>query len=107
MKILLDECITKRLKQQLLEYHVFTVVELGLSGIKNGQLMAYCVANNIDILVTIDKNLMHQQNLDKYAITIVVLNSYTSKLEELVEFIPILKAKIPNLQKNKAYLIDK
>jgi len=34
MKILLDECITKRLKKHLSEYEVLTVRELNLSGIK-------------------------------------------------------------------------
>jgi predicted nuclease of predicted toxin-antitoxin system len=34
MKILLDECITKRLKKYLTEFDVFTVRELGLGGVK-------------------------------------------------------------------------
>jgi len=64
MKILLDESVIKRLKKYLEEFEVFTVRELALSGIKNGELMTYCVENKFDILLTIDKNLMHQQNLD-------------------------------------------
>ena len=66
MKILLDECVTKRLKKHLEEFEVLTIRELGLSGIKNGVLMTYCVENNFDILLTLDKNLMFQQNLEKY-----------------------------------------
>ena len=62
MKILLDEYITKSFKKYLEEFEVFTVVELNLSGIKNGKLMSYCVENNFDILLTIDKNLIHQQS---------------------------------------------
>lgn len=49
MKILLDECITKRLKNHLQEFEVYTVRELGLSGIKNGKLMTYCTDNGFDI----------------------------------------------------------
>jgi predicted nuclease of predicted toxin-antitoxin system len=41
MKILLDECVTKRLKKYLEEFEVFTVRALGLSGIKNGKLLAH------------------------------------------------------------------
>lgn len=55
MKILLDECVTKRIKKHLEEYEVFTVRELGIGGIKNGALMTYCVKNRFDILLTIDK----------------------------------------------------
>ena len=70
MKILLDECVTKHLKKHLEEYEIFTVIELALSGIKNGKLMTYCSENGFDILLTIDKNLMFQQNLDKYPVSI-------------------------------------
>jgi hypothetical protein len=107
MRILLDECVTKRLKKHLEEFEVCTVGELELSGIKNGKLMRYCVENDFDILLTIDKNLMYQQNLDKYAVTIVVLNSLTSKLEELITFLPSFKLQVDKLLKYQAYLIDK
>ncbi|WP_221390627.1 DUF5615 family PIN-like protein [Dyadobacter sp. NIV53] len=107
MKILLDECFTKRLKNHLMEFEVSTVRELGLSGTKNGKLMTFCVENNFDILLTIDKNLMFQQNLEKYPVTIVVLNSFTSKIEELISFLPSLKSQVTILQKHKAYIIDK
>ena len=107
MKILLDECVTKRLKKYLEEFEVFTVIELELSGIKNGKLMTYCVENKFDILLTIDKNLLHQQNIEKYTVTIVVLNCFTSKIEELITFLPSFKLQVGELQKHKVYIIDK
>jgi predicted nuclease of predicted toxin-antitoxin system len=107
VKILLDECVTKRLKEHLKEYEVLTVRELNLSGIKNGELMTFCVENNFDILLTIDKNLMFQQNLDQYPVTIVVLNCRTSKIEELITFLPSFKFQLNKFQKQKAYIIDK
>ena len=105
MKILLDECVTKRLKKHLNNFDVFTVRELELSGIKNGKLMAFCSDNNFDVLLTIDKNLMFQQNLEKYPVTIVVFNCISSKIEELVLFIPSFESQINTFQKHKAYLI--
>jgi len=107
MKILLDECVTKRLKKHLEEFEVSTVRELGLSGIKNGKLMDFCTQHGFDILLTIDKNLMYQQNLEKYPVTIVVLNCSTSKIEELITFLPSFKSRVGKLEKQKAYIIDK
>jgi predicted nuclease of predicted toxin-antitoxin system len=107
MKILLDECITKRLKPYLSDFEVYTVTEMKWNGIKNGNLMSLCVDNDFDLLLTIDKNLMFQQNLDKYKLTIVVLNSLTSKIEELVLFLPSFKAQVDKLEKRKAYIIEK
>ncbi len=77
MKILLDECVTKRLKPHLLEYEVFTVSEMRWNGIKNGKLMSLCVDNNFDLLLTIDKNLIFQQNVNEYEMIVVVLNCLT------------------------------
>ncbi len=107
MKILFDECVTKYLKKHLEEFEIFTVRELELSGIKNGKLMAYCVEQNFDILLTIDKNLIFQQNLHKYPVTIVVFNCLSSKIDELVTFLPSFKLQIEKFEKFKAYLIDK
>jgi len=107
MKILLDECITKRLKKHLTEFKVTTVRELGWSGIKNGRLMPLSVENGFDVLITIDKKLIFQQNLDKYPITIVVLDSNSSKLEELVTFLPSFKTQLDGMEKHKAYIIEK
>jgi hypothetical protein len=107
MKILLDECITKRLKKYLKEFDVFTVTELQLSGIKNGTLMSYCVENKFDILLSIDKNLLHQQNIERFVLFIVIFNCVSSKIEELSTFIPSFKLNIENFKKNKAYIIEK
>ena len=107
MRILLDECVTKRLKPHLQELEVFTVSEMKWNGIKNGKLMSLCIENDFDLILTIDKNLMFQQNLDKYKLTIAVLNSLTSKIEELILFMPSFKAQIKKLEKHKAYIIEK
>ncbi len=69
--------------------------------------MTLCVEQQFDLLLTIDKNLMFQQNLQNYSLTIVVLNSHTSKVEELITFLPSFKSQIESLEKFKAYIIDK
>ncbi len=107
MKILLDECVTKHLKLHLNDHEVFTVREMQWSGIKNGKLMGLCVEHGVDILLTIDKNLTYQQNLKAYPVTIVVLNCITSKVEELIAFLPAFRNQIPSFEKRKAYLIER
>lgn len=69
--------------------------------------MVLCVDNNFDLLLTIDKNIMFQQNLDKFKLTVVVLNLSASKIEELVLFIPSFKVRVDKLEKYKAYIIEK
>ena len=106
MKILLDECVTKKLKRHLPEFEVKTVVEMNWSGLKNGSLMKVAVEENFDVLLTIDKNLEFQQNIKKYQLTIVVLDVQKSKIEILLELLPKFKAKISEFEKGKIYLIE-
>jgi predicted nuclease of predicted toxin-antitoxin system len=106
MKILLDECITKKLKRFLADHEVFTVTEMGWNGLKNGKLMAKCVENDFEILLTIDKNLTFQQNLKRYALAVVVLNSPSSKIEEIALYIPKFLEKIEEYEKENSYIID-
>ena len=65
MRVLLDECVNKRLKSHLSGFEVYTVNEMNWCGVKNGRLMSLCVDNQFDIILTIDKNLIHQQNIEK------------------------------------------
>ena len=39
MRILIDECLPKKLKRELTDHTVFIVQEKGWSGMKNGELL--------------------------------------------------------------------
>jgi hypothetical protein len=106
MRILLDECVTKRLKPHLPLHEVATVAEKGWSGLKNGQLMAAASGDGFDILLTIDKNLQHQQNIGKYSLIVAILNSLSSKLEMMITFLPSFEKQIPSFTKGNAYIIE-
>ena len=66
MRLLLDENLPKRLKNDFPEHEVFIVRDKGWNGIKNGELLKLMIANGFDALMTFDKNLQHQQNFSKY-----------------------------------------
>lgn len=75
MKLLLDENLPKRLKQDFPGHEVFTVRDMGWNGVKNGELLKLMVADWFHALLTFDKNLQHQQNFEKYTLTVFVLNA--------------------------------
>ncbi len=69
MKLLLDENIPEKIRTAFTDGHeVFTVKYMGWSGKKNGELMQLIGENQFDALVTMDKNLPFQQNIDKYPV---------------------------------------
>ncbi|MDX2302235.1 MAG: hypothetical protein NW226_05510 [Microscillaceae bacterium] len=107
MKILLDECVTRKLKKSLAEFEVFTVAEMGWGGLKNGKLIQKTIENNFDILLTIDKNMEFQQNLNSYPVTVVVFDVLKSKIDFLEELVPLFKIQIDQYEKGKAYRLNK
>ena len=106
MKILLDECITKKLKGYLPNHEVYTVNEKGWNGLYNGKLMAKCVEDKIDIFLTIDKNILFQQSIIKYDLAIVVFDALNSKVSTLIRFLPSFENKINTFEKRNLYVID-
>lgn len=84
MKVLLDECVTRYLKQDFAGHEVLTVEEAGFKGLKNGRLLQ-AAFGQYDVLVTVDQNLQYQQNLKTFNIAIIVLKAKRSTY-------PILKS---------------
>lgn len=92
MRLLLDENLPKRLKQDFPEHEVFTIRDMQWNGIKNGELLELLLNNSFDALLTFDKNLQHQQNFSKYAITVFVLTASINQYKKLTLLTPKIKA---------------
>jgi len=88
MRILLDECVPRPLKRELSNYEIQTVVEMGWSGKKNGELLQLMAQEGFTILVTTDQNLRYQQNLQQAGVAVVVLVAPSNRLPDLVPLIP-------------------
>ena len=106
MKILLDECVSRKVKSLLVEHEVFTVTEIGLSGFKNGNLLARAESEGFDILLTIDKNMSSQQSISKFNLTLVVLDVFRSNIKYLSPLIPSFLNQIDSFQRRKVYIIS-
>lgn len=59
MRVLLDECVPRKLKRELTEHQVLSVTERGWSGIENGELLALAEAE-FDVFLTVDQNIQYQ-----------------------------------------------
>jgi hypothetical protein len=87
MKLLLDECVTRYLKRDLIGHDVSTVDEAGFKGLKNGALLR-AADGAFDVLVTVDKSIRHQQNLQSFQIAVLLLNARSNKYEDLRPLAP-------------------
>lgn len=91
MRVLLDECVPRPLKQELPEHEVSTVQELGWAGTRNGELLAVIRSSEFDVFVTTDQNIEKQQNLRKAGVPLIVLVAKSNKLRALLPLVPRLK----------------
>jgi predicted nuclease of predicted toxin-antitoxin system len=94
MRILLDECVDHRLSKAIVGHHVETVGQRGWSGTKNGDLLVLA-AQEYEVLVTTDRNLAFQQNVQRFEIGIVVLAAKSNHLDALKGLVPELLKALP------------
>jgi predicted nuclease of predicted toxin-antitoxin system len=91
MKILLDESLPRKLKNDFgTQHEVWTVRDKDWLGQKNGALLKLMVENNFELFVTVDRNLQYQQNLEQLPLTIIVLSAVDNRRETLAKLIPKL-----------------
>lgn len=76
MKVLLDENLAHRLRKSLGAHDVFTVGYRGWAGLKNGELLRTAEDNGIEVFLTGDKTIVHEQDLKECGLGIVVLSSF-------------------------------
>lgn len=82
MRILLDECVDQRFRNELIGHEVLTVQEAGWAGKKNGELLSLA-SQNYDVFITVDRNLYFQQNFSKLNLAVLVLVAPSNRLADL------------------------
>lgn len=87
MRVLLDECLPRRLRSLFTGHDVHTVPEMGWAGKKNGELLALLTADGFEVFVTADGGIRHQQNLPA-GVAVVVLVAASNRLADLVPRVP-------------------
>lgn len=97
MRLLLDESVPARLRRHLPSHSVRTVVEMGWSGVKNGDLLRLAAAS-FDVFITVDKNLPYQQRLATLPLAVIVLDAQSNDLPALLPLVPKLEATLRNVQ---------
>ncbi len=106
MKVLLDECLPKKLKHEVNAEFVTTVPEAGWASIQNGTLLRLA-EQEFDVFLTNDQNLEHQQNLKKLDLAIVVLVASTNDIEDLIPLMPAVIDALSNVRAGELIYINR
>lgn len=105
MRLLLDECAPRRLRNGFPGHAVSTIEQAGLKGLKNGALLL-AASVEFDVLVTVDKNIEHQQNPDKLPMTILILSVINNRFESISPLLPKALQSLESLTGNKIIKIE-
>ncbi len=97
MRVLLDECLPRKLKAELKEHEVRTVPEMGWASIKNGALLKKAVGK-FDVLLTVDQNILFQQNLNDIDIAIIALVASSNRLADLMPLMPLVRIQLSKIR---------
>nr|VFJ74082.1 MAG: hypothetical protein BECKFW1821C_GA0114237_105720 [Candidatus Kentron sp. FW] len=104
-KVLLDECVPRKLARYITGHEVSTVQRAGWVSFENGDLLRRA-ETHFDVLITIDRNFMYQQNLPGFEMAVIVLTRGHNKVEDLLPLIPRLLDTIPVIEYGTAIVLD-
>lgn len=105
MRILLDECVPRRLKRSFRSYGlVLTVSDAGLSGYTNGQLLRR-ISGDFDVFITVDKSIQYQQNLSAYDVGVVLLRARSNDIVDIEPLLPRLFERWSEIQSGRLLVV--
>lgn len=88
MRLLLDECVPRQLKHELIGHDVSHVSDMGWSSKRNGEWLRLMATERFDAFLTVDQNLEFQQNIRASGIGVVIAPAKTNRVKELRPLVP-------------------
>ena len=86
-RVLFDENMPRKLRREMPEFAVRTVQEEGWAGFKNSELLRRA-SGTFDVLLTVDQQLRHQQNLRQSQIGIAAREHGVPQIDLIAADIP-------------------
>jgi predicted nuclease of predicted toxin-antitoxin system len=105
MRVLLDECLPRKLKNAFRMHECRTAPEAGFAGIKNGTLLRLAETAAFDVLLTMDKGLEYEQNLRGRRIAVVIIRAKSNRLADILPHVPACVAAIGSARAGELYRV--
>ena len=104
MRILLDECMPRRLKHDLIGHEAWTVPEMRWAGKRNGVLLRLA-AREFDAFLTVDRRLRYEQKLSVFRIAVIVFVARSNRLLDLRPLVPATLELLPRAKPGEAVVV--
>ena len=98
MKLLLDENLPHQMRREIAGHEVITAAYMNWSGVENGELLRLAGTAGFDAVITNDRGLEHEHNLDSLPVAVVVLLAKANTLDAIRPLYPRLLAVLATLR---------
>lgn len=82
MRVLIDECLPRKIKASFPTHDCTTVQEAGLAGKQNGELLTLA-EEKFDVFLTVDKGIRYQQNLSGRKIAVLTIRAISNDIDDI------------------------
>jgi len=106
MRLLLDECVPKRLKHDFPPHDAHTVADVGLKGLKNGELLRAAITNHFDVVVTVDRRMPLEQNISELDLALIVLVARPCRYAQLKLLVPKVLELLENIKPGEIAVVE-
>jgi predicted nuclease of predicted toxin-antitoxin system len=87
MRVLLDECVPRKLRNELPGHDIKTVAEMKWAGTKNGALLQRATTE-FDVLITVDQGIPYRQNLAGITLALIIIEAASNDIKDLRPKLP-------------------
>ena len=103
--MLLDECVPRKLKSSLIGHECRTVPEEGFAGERNGELLMLARQAGFDVLLSSDRGIEFQQNLQSQRIAVLLVRARSSRLADLLPQVHEIPKRLESLQPGEVVVV--
>ena len=98
MRLLLDECIPRKLKNSFFRHDCRTAPEEGWAGKTNGELLYLAEKAGYQVFITLDRGIEYQQNLQSKGIAVILIRTKSNRLADLLAHVPKILEVVKTIQ---------
>jgi hypothetical protein len=105
LKVLLDNCVPKKLGNRVTGHSVEHASTRGWAALSNGHLLAAANDAGVDVMLTTDRSIEHQQG--SFPIPVVIVDSLFNAVDDLVKYLPAIQALLNQPLQARVYMVPR
>lgn len=107
MRVLVDQCLPRRLAAELTGHEATTVRAQRWLGLRNGVLLRAAVDAGFDVFITNDSSIEFQQNVKRIGIAVIALVGFRNRIQDLRTAVPDILEELATIQPGEVRTISR